>query len=88
MAKIDVKTIVTAPSEINIPLIRADHAGTSNVFRICFEISLSIFSTLLGYMLGLKDPQPIHWAFIAVAFGATISFLLLGRHFSKESKVA
>ncbi|WP_211456993.1 hypothetical protein [Comamonas brasiliensis] len=88
MAKIDVRTTVTAPAEINIPLIRADHAGTSSVFRVCFEVSLSIFSTLTGYTLGLNQAQPIHWLFIAVCFFAAIAFLVLSYKFGKASKVS
>lgn len=36
MAKINVKANTTAPDKIDVPLVRADFIGTSNVFRICF----------------------------------------------------
>lgn len=87
MASFNVKTNIIAPLEINIPLIRADHASTSNVFRVCFEVSLSIFSTLLGYALGLDQLQKIHWIFLIVIFLAMISFLVLSSKFSKSSHV-
>ena len=88
MAKIDVRATVTAPTEINIPLVRADHASTANVFRVCFEVSLSVFSTLLGYMLGLKDPMPIHWVFITFCGVAVAAFLILSARFGRQSRVA
>ncbi len=87
MARIDVRANITAPTEINIPLVRADHASTSHIFRVCFEVSLSVFSTLLGYMLGLKDPQPIHWVFISLCAISAASFLVLTARYGKTSKV-
>lgn len=75
MAKIDVKATITAPSEITIPLIRADHAAHANVFRVCFEIFLSITSTLFGYVLSLAIPQPIHWIALSISGVATLCFL-------------
>ena len=50
MATINVKATVSAPSEINIPLVRADYHATSNVFRVFFEVSLAcFFGNLRGY---------------------------------------
>ena len=86
MARIDVKTNVSAPSEINIPLIRADHASTSNVFRVFFEVFLSLFSTMLGYVLGLANRQLIHWVFLAVCGLSALAFLLLNVFYGRESK--
>ena len=87
MARINIKTNVVAPNEINIPLIRADHAATSNVFRVCFEISLSIFSTLLGYTLGLTEVARIHYVFLVVVAVGMLSFLILTAKFGKQAKV-
>lgn len=88
MAKLVVRTSVSAPTEINIPLIRADHAHTSHVFRTCFEVSLSIFSTLLGYVLGLSSTIRIHWVFLGVFALATLAFLALSYRASSTAKVA
>ena len=50
MATINVKTTVSAPSEINIPLVRADYHAMSNVFRVFFEVFLAGSSAnLRGY---------------------------------------
>lgn len=87
MAKLDIKTTVSAPTTIDIPLVRADHAHTSHTFRTCFEISLSIFSTLLGYILGLSTTLRIHWIFLVLMGVATIAFLILSVQASKSSKV-
>lgn len=86
MTRIDVKANVTAPAEINIKLVRADIAATSHVFRVCFEVSLSLFSTLLGYLLGLKDPQSIHYVAIVVCGLASVAFLGLTYYFGRQSK--
>ncbi|MGQ4661631.1 hypothetical protein [Lysobacter sp. F6437] len=87
MAKLDIKTTVTAPTTINIPLVRADHAATSHTFRTCFEVALSIFSTLLGYVLGLQTTLQIHWVFLALMGAATLAFLILSVRAGRSSKV-
>lgn len=87
MARVDIKTNLIAPNEINIPLVRADHAQTANVFRTCFEVALSLFSTILGYTLGMSAPLNIHWIFVAVCGLATLAFLLLSYRYSKNSLV-
>ena len=88
MATLNIKTNVSGPSEINIPLVRADYAHHSHVFRTCFEVSLSIFSTLLGYVLGLTETQRIHWVFLLLCGAATIAFLILSYRATKSSRLA
>ena len=77
MAKIDIKAIISAPLEINIPLVRADHAATANIFRIFFEIFLSLFSAQLGYVLSLANPERFHWIALSICGVATASFLAI-----------
>ena len=86
MATIDVKTSITAPSEIKVALVRADHAGTSNVFRVCFEVFLSLFSTLLGYVLSLSTVLLVHWLFLMVCGAGAVAFLSLSLYFTHEAK--
>jgi hypothetical protein len=86
MAQIEIKTNVTAPSEISIQLVRADYAATENVFRIFFEVFLSIFSTLLGFVLSLQNVAFVHWLFLGVCGVASSAFLLLTIFYSRESK--
>jgi hypothetical protein len=88
MAKFDIKTTVTAPNEISIPLVRGDHHEVSGIFRVCFEVSLSIFSTLLGYTLSLPSLDRIHWMGLIIGLGAVIAFLRLTYTFGKKSRVA
>ena len=77
MAKFDIKTTVTAPNEISIPLVRGDHHEVSGIFRVCFEVALSIFSTLLGYSLSLPSLDRIHWIGLVIGLLAVIAFLRL-----------
>jgi hypothetical protein len=42
MARINVRVTVTAPEEINIPSVRANYSSTANIFRVFFEIFLSL----------------------------------------------
>ena len=86
MARIDVKTTVTAPAEINIPLVRADYASTSNVFRAFFEIFLSLFSGLLGFVLSLQVREPIHWVSLIICGGAALAFLVFTVFYGRQSK--
>ena len=73
MATINVKAIVTAPSEINIPLIRADDLRTSNSYRVFFEIFLSGFWATFGVVLTIDKPTIAHW----VLFGASLIFTVV-----------
>jgi hypothetical protein len=88
MARLEIKTTVTAPTTIDIPLVRADHAATSHIFRTFFEVALSIFTTLLGYILGLESTLKIHWVFLVLMFAATLAFLILSIRAGRSSKVA
>ena len=76
MAEIsDIKTIVTAPDQIDIALVRADYHGISNIFRIAFEFFLACFSATLGSVLTMPKPETIYFvvllacALVAGAFG-------------------
>lgn len=87
MARLNVKATVTAPMEITIPLVRADHAHTANIFRVGFEISLSVFSTLLGYVLSMKSPELIHLIFLVFAAAVTVACLCLSVRTGKTAKL-
>ena len=89
MAKIDIETKITAPKIIEIPLVRADYASTSNIFRICFEVCLAIFSVLLGVVISKEgnDIESIYWVFLSVTFVGIIVFLILSCSFNKKSKI-
>ena len=77
MPNLNVKANVTAPSEINIPLMRADQVHSSNVFRIVFEICLAVFASLVGIMLTTSSPAAVHWAFLFFSGGLGAAFLWL-----------
>ncbi len=86
MATFNVKTSVTAPAEITIPLVRADQAETSNIFRIVFEVFLSLFSTMLGYVLALEKPSNFHWVILAGCLIFCVVFLCISMYFTRKSK--
>lgn len=86
MAKFEVNTTIVAPTSIKIPLIRADHASTSNIFRVFFEVFLSLTATLFGYVLSLATPQPIHWISLVISGCATFSFLGVCVYMAYKSK--
>lgn len=85
MAKIDVRAIVTAPAEVTVPLIRADYAETANIFRVFFEIFLSIFASLLGYVLALSCRTAIDWIFLLVTGSAAIAFAVISFNYSRKA---
>lgn len=64
MPVLNVKANVTAPTEVNIPLVRADQLHTSNVFRIVFEVCLAVFASLVGVILSIDKPTNLHWVFL------------------------
>lgn len=86
MARINVNANVTAPAEITIPLVRADHHETSNIFRVCFEVFLSLFSGLLGVVLSIKNPEAIHYVSLAICGLASIVFLIITFMYGNKSK--
>ena len=61
-----IKTTVSAPSEINIPLIRADYHETANIFRVFFEIFLSLSSATLGALLVMPQ-RPFIYVVVLLA---------------------
>lgn len=75
MAKLDVKATITAPEEIQIPLVRADQLHTNNVFRIAFEVCLAVTASLLGVMLSIDTVTSLHLAFFG--FSGCLSFVFL-----------
>lgn len=77
MANLKVNAKITAPESIDISLVRADVLHVSATFRVCFEIALSLTSTLAGYVLSLANPAPVHWTFLAASAAAAIAFLWL-----------
>lgn len=86
MASIDTKVSLSAPTEINVTLVRGDYSSTSNVFRIMFELFLTISSALMSANLSIVATK-LHWIFFAVMFGSSILFLVLSLWFGKRAKV-
>lgn len=81
MPEITVNTQISAPSVITINLIREDFLDTSNTFRIIFEVTLTIFSALLGSIISLvnekKDIPALIWIFFVTMTLGCIVFLIL-----------
>lgn len=77
MARLDVKAKITAPDEIQIPLVRADQLHTSNVFRVVFEVCLAVTASLLGVILSSTTITTLHWAFFGFSAILSVGFLFL-----------
>ena len=86
MAQIDIETKVTAPTQITVPLVRADFHQTANVFRVSFELFLAVTSALLGHVLALQVVERIHWLFLFVCSIATVGFLVCSVIFGRRSR--
>ena len=86
MALIDTKVSLSAPTEINVTLVRADYSSTSNVFRIMFEIFLAISSALMSVNLSIAATA-LHWIFFGVTFFSSILFLGLSFWFGKRARL-
>ena len=85
MAIFDVKTTVTGPDEINVPLIRADYLAVSNIFRIAFEFFLACFSATLGAVLTMPKPETIHCVVLGVTALAAAAFAGFSYSYGKPS---
>jgi len=77
MAQINTKLSLKAPQEIVVPLVRADHLAVSNVYRIFFEIFLSLTCGLVGVVLSIDKPTPLHWIALVACLVFSIVFVLL-----------
>ena len=87
MATINVKATVSAPSEINIPLVRADHHAMSNVFRVFFEVFLACSSTTLGAVVTMTQPMmTVHWVLLIVFALSTAAFLTCFFYYGKPPR--
>ncbi len=86
MPTVRVKTTLTAPSEVNVSLVRADRLRTGNVFRVFFEIFLAITSSLVGVVLSVPNPTVLHFAFLGVVAMAAVAFLALSVWFGRPPK--
>ena len=87
MANLKVNAKITAPENIDIELVRADVMHVSSTFRVCFEVGLSLTSTLSDYVLSLQSALPIHWVFLVVSALATAAFLALSIRKQHEAAV-
>lgn len=86
MAQIDVKTTVTAPEEIDIPLVRADYASVSNASRMLFEFFLAIFSGLVGHTASVDSRSVIHWVALAICGAAGLAFMLFSIQYGRKAR--
>ncbi len=86
MTKLDIKTKITAPSEITVPLIRADHHQISNIFRVCFEVFLAFSAAFLGNILSIESVPRLHWAVFFISGLSSLAFLILSFIYGKKSK--
>ena len=87
MARINVRASVSAPEEINIPLVRADVAANCNIFRTFFEVFLALFSTIFGYALSLPKWDTMQRFILIVLGGAAAIFLGMSLWFGRKGKV-
>lgn len=77
MAKLDVRTVVTAPDEINVELVRSDYLGISNIFRVFFEVFLSVAASLLGALISSGSDSPVLNCFLIFVASGAVAFLVL-----------
>ena len=87
MANLKVNANFIVPENFDIHLVRADVMHVSATFRVCFEVALSLTSTLMGYILSLQSPLPVHWVFFGVSAIATVAFLVLSHRKQCEATV-
>ena len=85
--KIKVDATVSALEHINIPLIRADQAEVTNIFRIFFELSLAFLSAAIGHVLSIEKMEGIHWFALGIpAFFTAVSLIITIVSYRKSRK--
>lgn len=83
---VDVRALVTAPDEIEVPLVRGDFFGISTAFRCFFELFLAITATLFGVILTLPKITIVLWIFFLFVFCMMLVFLLLSLVYYSKAK--
>jgi len=86
VANIDTKVSLSAPTEINVTLVRADYSSMSNVFRTMFELFITVSSALMGVNLSIAATK-LHWIFFGVTSLSSALFLALSLWYSKRARV-
>lgn len=86
MAIIDTRLSLSAPTEINVSLVRADYLATSGIFRSMFDIFLAISSALIGATLS-SSVSTLHWIFLGVTSLSSIVFLGLSVWFGRRARI-
>jgi len=86
VARIETHLSVTAPAEISVSLVRADHMGVSSIFRTLFEVALALFSALVGCVISNPKPDSLHWISLGVTGASACVFLGLSIWFSKRAR--
>ena len=86
MAKIDIKTTITAPPDINIPLVRADQHATANIFRLFFEFFLTFFSGTIGAVLTMTQPPTVYWVMLSILGISALACGVCAFNYGKSSR--
>jgi hypothetical protein len=82
-----VKATVTAPDNIEIPLVRGDHHEMRNIFRIFFEIFLAVTAMWGGVVFSNGNPSQLRYISLGFLLIITITFLLISIFYKKGFKI-
>lgn len=84
---VDVDMSITAPQEIEVPLVRGDYLRMSDQYRRLFDGALALFSASLGAKLGGATLDVFGWTVLAVTALGGLIFLLRTAHWRKRAEL-
>ena len=77
----EVQATVSAPSNITVRLVRADHHTTANIFRICFEVFLALLSVTIGAVIQMTNVPTVYCAILIVCAIFAVVFVALSVYY-------
>lgn len=85
--KVPIPSTVELPESIQIKLVREDMFDVSNIFRILFEVSITLFGAMFGAFVSSVNFEKVHWLlfFTLLAFSSVFLFLWV-RYYRKAKQ--
>lgn len=84
--KVPIPSTVELPESIQIKLVREDMFDVSNIFRILFEVSITLFGAMFGAYVSSVNFEKLHWLLFFILLVFSIVFLILWVRYYRKAK--
>lgn len=84
---VDVGLSLTAPEEIEVPLVRGDYLRVSDQYRRLFDGALALFAASLGAWLGGAELDLFGWTLLGVTGMGSLLFIIRTTLWRKRARL-